>query len=134
MTADRDELVPKHPRPSTATPEEVDASTDESGAIEDPDARQAWREENRSLTERVAKTETKLDVVARQSASTHGMVKVILANSKESAKEREFRREKDANALIARKERERLDRRNKVIVAVIGGLLAVIGLIAKAFA
>jgi hypothetical protein len=128
----RDELVPKHPRPATNVPTEVAIETSE--AIEDPSARQAWRETNRSLEQRVKRTEERLDDVASDTAETKGMVKVILANSEESAKERERRSQRDRMALAAREKREKLNRRNKVIVTVAAGLLGVAGVLIKALA
>lgn len=132
MTADRDELVPKHPRAETNAPLAVAPET--SQAIEDPDARQAWREANRSLEQRVKRTEERLDDVASDTAEIKGMVVIIRDNSNESAKEREARRAKDAAALVARERRQKLDRRNKVIVTIVAGMLGLAGVLIKALA
>jgi tetrahydromethanopterin S-methyltransferase subunit F len=103
-------------------------------AIEDPDARQAWREANRSLEQRVKRTEERLDDVASDTAEIKGMVVIIRDNSNESAKEREARRAKDAAALVARERRQKLDRRNKVIVTIVAGMLGLAGVLIKALA
>jgi tetrahydromethanopterin S-methyltransferase subunit F len=132
VTADRDELVPKHPRAETNAPLAVAPET--SQAIEDPDARQAWREANRSLEQRVKRTEERLDDVASDTAEIKGMVVIIRDNSNESAKEREARRAKDAAALVARERRQKLDRRNKVIVTIVAGMLGLAGVLIKALA
>ena len=133
MPLDRDEHVPKHPRAHTSP---VVAVTDPetSGAIEDPDARHAWREANRTLTERVTRTETRLDDVAEVASRTEGMVTTILTNSQASAEEREYRKERELRASIARRDRERLDRRNKIAVGIVAGVFTVVIALVKAFA
>ena len=89
-----------------AVPQHVDH--EDSGVIEDPDARANWRDENRTMRERIKVVEGKFDAVLPIIYGLQGGMAILVEGQKASNEEREARRAREQRDAEQALERERI--------------------------
>lgn len=129
---DRDVYVPKTPPPGVVTSE---IAAEASGAIEDPDARRAMRA-NRSPDARFAVLEDHVEVLRQDIAKVSLDVaehKVIVARLDSKLDTLVDLGEGAKSERMARREREKAaERRNKIALAIVSGVVAIVVALVKA--